>query len=57
MAASMSEHRSESDEPAGHGVSGTQRGDTQMEEEPTDSPGIDNEQWAEQTETGGQATD
>lgn len=53
----MNEHQSESEEPAGHGVSGTQRGDTQMEEEPADTPGVDTEQWAEQTETGGQATD
>ena len=52
----MSEHQTDADDPAGHGVSGTQRGDTQMEEEPADTPGVDTETWADQTETGGQAT-
>ena len=45
-----------SGDAAGHGVAGTQRGDSRMEEEPADPPDVDTETWAEQTETGGQAT-
>ncbi len=44
-----------SDEAAGHGVSGTRRGDSGMEEEPVESAGQDTEEWAEKTETGGEA--
>ena len=42
--------------PESHGVHGTQREDTKMHEEPSGAEGIDEEAWAEQTETGGEAT-
>ena len=46
--------------PESHGVyGGTERGDGKMQEEPsgTEGPeGIDEREWAEKTETGGDAT-
>ena len=42
--------------PKSHGVHGGRREDSKMQEEPTGTEGIDEEAWAEQTETGGQAT-
>lgn len=40
-----------------HGVHGTQRDDSKMQEEPAESGQVDMETWAEKTETGGEATD
>jgi hypothetical protein len=49
----MSEHGS----PESHGVyGGTQREDGKMQEEPSGAEGVDEETWAEQTETGADAT-
>jgi hypothetical protein len=43
--------------PESHGVyGGTQREDGKMQEEPSGVEGIDEQEWAEQTETGGEAT-
>ncbi len=43
--------------PESHGVyGGTERGDGKMEEEPTGADGVDELEWAEKTETGGDAT-
>jgi hypothetical protein len=51
--------------PESHGVyGGTQRGDGEMQEEPSGADGgpasvangVDEQEWAEQTETGGDAT-
>jgi hypothetical protein len=42
--------------PESHGVHAGSRGDSKMQEEPTGTEGIDEEAWAEQTETGGEAT-
>jgi len=42
--------------PEAHGVHGTQRGDSRMEEEPGDPSGGDAKAWADATETGGDAT-
>ena len=39
----------------GHGVHGTERGDTGMEEEPAEPTDVDSEKWADKTETGGEA--
>ena len=42
--------------PESHGVyGGTQREDGKMQEEPTGSNGGDEQEWAENTETGGDA--
>lgn len=46
----------DSSTPESHGVHGTQREDSKMQEEPTGAEGIDEVAWAEQTETGGEAT-
>jgi hypothetical protein len=46
-----------SDAPESHGVyGGTPREDGKMQEEPSGAEGVDEEAWAEQTETGGEAT-
>jgi hypothetical protein len=42
--------------PESHGVHGTQREDSKMQEEPSGTEGIDEVAWAEQTETGGDVT-
>ena len=43
--------------PESHGVyGGTQRGDGKMAEEPSGAEGANEEEWAENTETGGDAT-
>ncbi len=48
---------SDSSTPESHGVyGGTQREDGKMQEEPSDTEGQDEVAWAEQTETGGDAT-
>jgi hypothetical protein len=47
---------SEHGAPESHGVHGTQREDGLMQEEPADSDGGDEERWAEQTQTGADAT-
>ena len=48
---------SESGTPESHGVyGGTQREDGKMQEEPSGTEGSDEEEWAEQTQTGGDAT-
>jgi hypothetical protein len=41
---------------AEHGVAGTQRGDSRMEEEPVDPESPDVADWGRATETGGEAT-
>jgi hypothetical protein len=46
-----------SDAPESHGVyGGTQRGDGKMAEEPDGVDGVDEEEWGEKIETGGDAT-
>ncbi len=53
------EDRSSQETAEGHGVAGTQRGDSRMEEEPTssDDPETpDVNEWGSATETGGEAT-
>ncbi len=53
------EDRSDQETAEGHGVAGTQRGDSRMEEEPTepDAPDTpDVSEWGSATETGGEAT-
>ena len=48
---------SDSGTPESHGVyGGTQREDGKMQEEPSGSEELDEATWAEQTETGGDAT-
>ncbi len=48
---------SDSGTPESHGVyGGTQREDGKMQEEPSGVEGVDVEEWAEQTETGADAT-
>ena len=42
--------------PESHGVHGTTREDSKMHEEPSGATSVDEEAWAEQTETGGEAT-
>jgi hypothetical protein len=42
--------------PESHGVHGTQREDGKMQEEPSGAEGVDQERWAEQTQTGADAT-
>ncbi len=43
--------------PESHGVyGGTQREDGKMQEEPDGAEGTDEREWAEQTETGGDAS-
>ncbi len=43
--------------PESHGVyGGTPREDGKMQEEPSGSEGVDEASWAEETETGGDAT-
>ena len=43
--------------PESHGVyGGTQREDGKMQEEPSGAEGVDEQEWAEKTETGGDAT-
>jgi hypothetical protein len=45
------------DSPESHGVyGGTQREDGKMQEEPAGTEGVDDKAWAEQTETGADAT-
>jgi len=39
-----------------HGVHGSEREDGAMQEEPTGTDGMDEETWADQTQTGGDAT-
>ena len=41
--------------PEGHGVYGTQRGDGKMQEEPAGTEAHDERDWADATETGGDA--
>ena len=48
----MSEHGA----PESHGVHGAEREDGKMQEEPSGTDGLDEVAWAEQTETGGDAT-
>ncbi len=49
----MSEHGS----PESHGVyGGTQREDGKMQEEPSGTDGVDEQEWEEKTERGGEAT-
>ena len=43
------------DTPQAHGVHGTQRDDSKMQEEPDEAEATDEEGWADLTETGGQA--
>ena len=53
------EDRSSQETAEGHGVAGTQRGDSRMEEEPTapdDPESPDVKEWGSATETGGEAT-
>ncbi len=53
----MSQQDSSAETEEGHGVSGATRGDGRMEEEPTSSgEAADAEDWASQTETGGEAS-
>jgi hypothetical protein len=48
---------SDSGSPESHGVyGGTQREDGKMQEEPTGTEGVDDEEWAEMTQTGGDVT-
>ncbi len=47
---------SEQDAPESHGVHGAEREDGKMQEEPSGAEGADEVAWAEQTETGGDAT-
>ncbi len=48
---------SDSGTPESHGVyGGTQREDGKMQEEPSGAEGVDEAEWAEQTETGADAT-
>ncbi len=47
---------SDSPTPESHGVHGAERGDGKMQEEPTGAEGIDEQEWAEQTQTGGDTT-
>ena len=43
--------------PESHGVyGGTQREDGKMQEEPSSVEGLDEQEWAEKTESGGDAT-
>jgi hypothetical protein len=52
----VSEQGSE-DTPESHGVyGGTVRGDGKMQEEPSGAEGVDEAEWAEKTESGGDAT-
>lgn len=53
---SDSDEASPDQTPEGHGVYGTQRGDSRMEEEPEGPSDGDAEAWADATETGGDAT-
>ena len=48
----MSEHGT----PESHGVHGAEREDGKMQEEPSGVEGVDEKEWAEQTETGADAT-
>ncbi len=48
----MSEHGT----AESHGVHGTEREDGKMQEEPSGADGVDEVEWAEKTETGGDAT-
>ena len=47
---------SEQEAPQSHGVHGAEREDGKMQEEPSGVEGVDEVAWAEQTETGGDAT-
>ena len=48
---------SDSGTPEAHGVyGGTPREDGKMQEEPSGTEGTDEEEWAEQTQTGADAT-
>lgn len=48
---------SDSGTPEAHGVyGGTPREDGKMQEEPSGTEGVGDEEWAEQTQTGGDAT-
>ena len=42
--------------PESHGVHGAEREDGKMQEEPSGVDGVDEVEWAEKTETGGDAT-
>ena len=48
----MSEHGT----PESHGVHGAEREDGKMQEEPSGTDGSNDVDWAEKTETGGDAT-
>lgn len=43
-------------DPGSHGVHGTTRDDGKMQEEPEGSDGPDEQEWAERTETGADAS-
>ena len=47
---------SEQEAPESHGVHGAEREDGKMQEEPSGSEEADEATWAEETETGGDAT-
>ncbi len=48
---------SDQDTPESHGVyGGTVREDGKMQEEPSSADGADEQEWADQTETGGEST-
>ncbi|MDQ4069928.1 MAG: hypothetical protein M3203_10740 [Actinomycetota bacterium] len=48
---------SEQGSPESHGVyGGTERGDGKMQEEPRGVDGVDEQEWEEKTESGGEAT-
>ena len=47
---------SDSPTPESHGVHGADREDGKMQEEPSGAEGAGEEEWAEQTQTGGDAT-
>ena len=51
----MSDHRDEQSEAA-HGVHGARRDDGKLQEEPSGTEGMDERAWAEETETGGDAS-
>ena len=48
----MSEHGT----AESHGVHGAAREDGKLQEEPSGADGVDEEEWAKKTETGGDAT-
>jgi hypothetical protein len=51
----MSDQRDEESEAA-HGVHGARRDDGKPQEEPSGTEGMDEQAWAEKTETGGDAS-